>query len=313
MAKDKNIQWHPAFYGAMHLEFKENKEDLEFTEELILNTLPLRVDMLVVKKKLPCEIQNEIGRLFRRNNLIEYKSPDDALNYDVFLKGIAYAYLYKIKESHTDSISLDEITLTFIRERKPVKLLKKLKLLKFHVEQKWKGIYYILKEGELHIQIVVTKELSRDNHIWLNSLSANMQENYITELITTTQALVHNDEKKHADSLWEVVTRTNTETIKKLREDDFMCKALAEIMKPELDEAFDNGFNDGINAGFIEGHIKGELNTKIESIFSFLEDLGVITDEIKEKVQSETDSEVLSKWLKLAGRAASMEEFIEKM
>ena len=40
MAKDKNIQWHPAFYGAMHLEFKENKEDLEVTEELILNTLP---------------------------------------------------------------------------------------------------------------------------------------------------------------------------------------------------------------------------------------------------------------------------------
>jgi len=45
MAKDKKVQWHPAFYGAMHLELKENKEELEFTEELILNTMPLRVDM----------------------------------------------------------------------------------------------------------------------------------------------------------------------------------------------------------------------------------------------------------------------------
>ena len=94
MTEDKKVQWHPAFYGAMHLEFRENKEELEFTEEVILNTMPLRVDMLVVKRKFPCEIRNEIGKLFRKYNLIEYKSPEDTLNYDVFLKGIAYTYLY---------------------------------------------------------------------------------------------------------------------------------------------------------------------------------------------------------------------------
>ena len=152
-----------------------------------------------------------------------------------------------------DEVSLDEITLTFIRERKPVKLFKKLRMQKFCIEEKWKGIYYIIKEGELHIQIIVTKELSRKNHIWLNSLSANMCENYVTELITTTQTLESNDEKKYADSLWEVVTRVNVETIKKVRKDDFMCKALAEIMKPEIDEAFDNGFNNGYNSGYKEG------------------------------------------------------------
>ena len=255
MAKDKKVQWHPAFYGAMHLELKENKEELEFTEELILNTLPLRVDMLVVKKKIPCEIQNEIGRMFRKHNLVEYKSPDDTLNYGVFIKGIAYAYLYKTREQHVDEIPLDEITLTFVRERKPVKLFKKLKEQKFIIEEKWKGIYYIIKEGELHIQIVVTKELSRKSHIWLNSLSSNMHEEYITELISTTRLLEYNDERKHADSLWEVVARVNIETIKKVRKDDFMCKALAEIMKPELDEAFDNGFNDGVNTGRNDGKI----------------------------------------------------------
>mgnify|MGYP003309605139 CR=1 FL=1 len=309
MAKDKNIQWHPAFYGAMHLEFRENKEELEFTEELILNTLPLRVDMLVVKKKQPCILQNEIGQLFRKSNLVEYKSPDDALNYDVFLKGIAYAYLYKIKENHTETIPLEEITLTFVRERKPVKLLKKLRKQKFHIEQKWKGIYYISKEGELKIQLVVTKELSRENHIWLNSLSANMQEHYVTELLTTTRALIHKDEKKHADSLWEVVTRTNTKTIKKLRKDDFMCKALAEIMKPEIDEAFNNGHLEGFNSGRIEGEIKSKVN----DILSFLNDLGNTPDKTKKKIQNETNLDVLSKWVKLAGKADSIESFIEKM
>lgn len=77
---------------------KKSANSLEFTEEVILNTLPLRVDMLVVKKKYPCEISNEIGRIFERYNLIEYKSPKDALNFDVFLKGIAYVYLFKSNE-----------------------------------------------------------------------------------------------------------------------------------------------------------------------------------------------------------------------
>ena len=247
MAEDKRIQWHPAFYGAMHLELKDNKEELEFTEELILNTLPLRVDMLIIKKKIPCEIKNEIGRIFRKHNLLEYKSPEDKLNYTVFLKGIAYAYLYKTKEKYIDEIQLKDISLTFIRTAKPVKLFKKLRQEKFVIEEKWKGIYYIFKEGSLHIQVVVTKELSRENHIWLNSLSEHQDLVDIGELITTTRSLKHNDEKMYADSLWEVVTRINMKTMQEVRMDDDMCKASAEIMKPEIDEAFDNGFNNGFN------------------------------------------------------------------
>lgn len=241
MTKDKKVQWHPAFYGAMHLELKENKEALEFTEELILNTLPLRVDMLVVKKKVPCEIQNEIGRIFQKHNLLEYKSPEDALNYDVFLKGIAYAYLYKAKEEHVDEVKLEDMTLTFIREGKPIKLLEKLRKEKFLIEEKWAGIYYIIKEGSIKIQIVVTKELSRENHIWLNSLSTGMNEHNIKELVYTTKALRRLDEKVQADSLWEVVATVNREMVERVREDEKMCKALAEIMKPEIDEAFSNG------------------------------------------------------------------------
>lgn len=255
MTEDKKVQWHPAFYGAMHLELKDDREKLEFSEEVILNTLPLRVDMLIVKKKTSCEIQNEIGRIFRKYNLIEYKSPEDRMNYDVFLKGIAYVYLYKAKEEHIDNISLEEITLTFIRQGKPVKLFKKLLKENFLIEENEKGIYYIIKEGYITIQIVVTRELSKENHIWLNSLSKHLEESQVIDLINTTQALKQNDEKNYADSLWEVVTRINTKTIKKIRKDDTMCKALAEIMKPEIEEAFNNGFNDGVDYGKNDGKI----------------------------------------------------------
>ena len=66
---DKRRQWHPAFYGAMHLEFMANKDDLEFTEELILNTMPLRADLLIIKKHPSCTIHNKIGKIFKKHNL----------------------------------------------------------------------------------------------------------------------------------------------------------------------------------------------------------------------------------------------------
>ena len=39
-----------------------------------------------------------------------------------------------------------------------------------------------------------------------------------------------------------------------------MCKGLAEIMKPELDEAFNNGFDNGFNNGFNNGSMRSFIN-----------------------------------------------------
>lgn len=47
---DKRNQWHPAFYDAMQLELAEYKNDLIFQSEVGLNTMPILVDVLVIKK-----------------------------------------------------------------------------------------------------------------------------------------------------------------------------------------------------------------------------------------------------------------------
>lgn len=228
MIKDKKVQWHPGFYGAMHLELRENKEDLEFMEEVILNTLPLRVDMLVVKKKHDCEIRNEIGKIFGRYNLIEYKSPTDSLNYDVFLKGIAYAFLYKTNESWVDEIPLEEVTLSFVREAKPVKLFKNLRKEKFTIEEKYPGIYYIIKERHIKVQVIVSRELREENHIWLNALSSKVKTEQVVRFLDISQSLVSLDEVNYSDSVWEVMETVNKEVIEKVRENE-MTKAWAEM------------------------------------------------------------------------------------
>jgi hypothetical protein len=89
------IQWHPGFYGATELELRKNKDDLEFEREYNLSKEPIRTDLLIVKKNADVQIENEIGRIFRRFNIIEYKSPDDEMSIDDYYKTIGYACLYK--------------------------------------------------------------------------------------------------------------------------------------------------------------------------------------------------------------------------
>ncbi len=54
-----------------------------------------RLTVRVVKVKKDCKIKNEIGKIFRKHNIFEYKSPKDELNIDTFYKAVAYACLYK--------------------------------------------------------------------------------------------------------------------------------------------------------------------------------------------------------------------------
>lgn len=60
---DTKIQWHPGFVAAMDLEFEENRCDLIYEKEYNLNTKPLEIDLLVIKKDPDVQMVNEIGKL----------------------------------------------------------------------------------------------------------------------------------------------------------------------------------------------------------------------------------------------------------
>ena len=102
--------------------------------------LPLRIDLLIIRKKPGEVIKNEIGTFFLGHNIIEYKSPDDSMNIDTFYKVLSYACLYKADTDTVDEILDTDITVSLIRERKPVKLLRQLEK-KYQVKQAGKGIY----------------------------------------------------------------------------------------------------------------------------------------------------------------------------
>ena len=297
ITKENRLQWHPACFAALNLEFLENKEELEFLQEHSVSELPLRIDTLIIKKTRTHKLRNEIGDIFRCYNLVEYKSPRDEMTFNTFLKGIAEVYLYKIKQEKT---RIESYSLTFIRDRKPVALFQMLKSYGFVIDERYSGVYHISGRNLVPIQIVVGSQLNKKEHIWLNSLTKKLSVEQVKELIGTTNELQEVKEKQFADAVWEIVARANEELIEKLMEENVMCQALMEIMKPKFDaavaeavnaavaeakeSAFNDGFNDGFNGGIDDKGMKVFINM-IKRGFSKEDAQAVaeISDELVEK------------------------------
>lgn len=65
--------------------------------------------------------------------------------------------------------------------------------------------------------------------------------------------------------------------------------------------------------GKAEGIVEGKAEGKAEGIVELLEELGVIPDEVRERILGEKDMDVLTAWLRLAAKTNSIEEFQSKM
>ena len=187
MANEK-IKWHPAFAAAIQLELKDYKEELEFQTEYQLTDEPLRIDVLVIKKLKDIEITKSIGRMFRKYNIFEYKSPTDYISIDDYYKVKAYAYLYKALSEGTNNIDIKEMTVTLTSSKYPRKLIDYLKNeQKAIVENKENGIYYI-KNTDIETQLIVSRELDDDKSQYLKLLqiqheNKSLINNWIIEYI----------------------------------------------------------------------------------------------------------------------------------
>ena len=232
--EDTKIQWHPGFVAAMNLEFAENRDDLTFEPEYNLNTKPLEIDLLVIKKQSSVALFNEIGCFFRGHNIIEYKSPEDHLDIDVFYKSMAYAALYKSYGRTMDEIKADDVTVTLLREAKPESLFRYLKEHDYQISNPYKGIYYIDGNVMFSTQIIATGELNKKEHIWLGSLSDRLKKQDMKELFNRIHQLESAFDRELADSVLEVSVGANKEVVENWKGDDTMCQALMEIMEPEI-------------------------------------------------------------------------------
>ena len=271
--------------------------DLIFVKEYNLNTKPLEIDLLVIKKDTDASIENEIGEIFKGHNILEYKSPQDHLDIDTFYKVGAYASLYKSYGETVDSIKADDITVSLVRDAKPMELFKYFKAHQYSITCPYRGIYYIEGAVLFPTQIIVTRELESDAHIWLKALSDRIEKQDMEELLKRISLLTEQGDREMADSVLEVSAQVNWQKFYELRGDGSMSEALLEMFMPIVEPLVEARIEPIIEARMepiIEARIekrvlKEGIKKGIQGTVEVLRDLGHEDTEIRKIIQKKYD------------------------
>ena len=228
---DDLLQWHDGFHASLQIELQGEAAHLEFYPEHELYKKALRVDTLVIKNS-DSPVQKKIGKIFRKHNLIEYKSPDDTLNINDFYKVYGYACLYQSKTKKIHEISMTDVSITFVCSHYPRKMLKILQKERgIEVEHTDKGICK-LKNDSIAMQIIIINRLPPEENRWLSSLTKKLPMNRNTE-----QLLI--EYQRHKDSIlyqsaMDLIMQANKEILE--GEYSMVSDVLKEIFKDEWNE-----------------------------------------------------------------------------
>ena len=276
---DGRLQWHSGFSAALRVELEEELDELCIEDEHMLSKKPMQIDVLVVKKKREQPIRKNIGRIFRKHNIIEYKSPEDYLSVNDFYKVYGYTCFYQSETKRVKEIPPEEITITFICNHYPQKLLEHLKKFKrIEVEKQETGIYYLLGDS-FPIQLVIVKELSKEENYWLQNLRCNLKTGEeIQEVVRRYEQVKH---KAYYSDVMNLIVRANQ---KQMEEEKNMCEALNELFAEELKEADLRGRKEGRKEGRNVGKIE-KLKELVQKKLAKNQSIERIADDLVEDVE----------------------------
>lgn len=274
--------WHPAFYADIQIELQEDADNLIFENEHQLGTKPMEIDVLIIKKETDRPVKKNIGKIFRKYNIVEYKGPGDSLSVDDFYKVYGYTCFYKADTAFADSISAKELTITFVSEAYPRELIRHLQeVRKYKVKTAEDGIYYV--DGDfLPIQIIETKRLSEKENLWMKSLTNTLDKTeHAKRLIADYRNHTENNLYR---SVLETIMRANQKTFEEVND-------MSDIFMEIVQEKFDRKLKEETE--------KAKLTERISLIQKKCaknKSLSVIADEL------ETDAEDLSEVYDIVSR-----------
>ena len=137
-----------------------------------------------------------------------------------------------------NAVPVGELTVSLFRETYPAELFQALGRLGVKIERHYPGIYYIHGWKAMPAtQIVVTKKLRGRTHRALKVLSKNVTEEDARGFVEEASRLTEPGDRNNVDAVMDATVAANKDVYEKIRrEDPFMCEALRELMKDEIEE-----------------------------------------------------------------------------
>ena len=223
-------QYHPPACASLELEFRENQEQIVFRQEYPLNTKPNTIDLLIIKEN-DVALKSGLGAIFKKYNICEYKSKKDSLNERIYYRTIAYTYLLAAYDRKVQS--LDEITVTFIRQSKPVKLLKKFSEWGFEIIDYEPGIFYVRKSGHVDMQIIAIGILDK-KYRWITKLTDKVELDDMKDMLSEIEKLQDERDYLNAETVFDMMTKLNGN--KKWIKEMYSMGAFKDLFKEDFEK-----------------------------------------------------------------------------
>ena len=233
--------WHSWMDALLHIVLHPYPVQIE--REFVLGNQPPRADFIILMEEEVVDLGLRVFKIFREQNIIEFKGPDDELNESVLWKCIGYAGFY----IHVREIPASQVTLTLIRSTKPVGLLQDLAA--YVVPDDASGIYHIKNwKVDLPIQLVVTSELAGPEYAGFRSISKKPRLQDITQMF-------HNHEQETNPELidfyrayWNISARLTGNVLEEAkRRYPEMERTILDIFKPEIDKKINLAVKEAVN------------------------------------------------------------------
>ncbi len=215
--------WESGLYAGLMLSLDKYKNRLKEERAYKLNAKPREIDIRIIDQDYDGDdrMDNAIAYLFERHNLIELKDPYEDLDIDVVWTGISYAAQYNgsgyddtIKKSGVDIIPMKDVTLTFLRVGKPIKLFKLMVKSGYGIEEKFSGVYYITGIADIKMQVVVGRELKGEEFVPIRVQKKNAADGDVRAFVKTIEGLKDKHTKNLADSVMQIsITKTRDSMI----------------------------------------------------------------------------------------------------
>jgi hypothetical protein len=305
------IAWHPAFVQAIQQELEEYLDVLTFESEHQLTAEPLKIDVLIIKKKKNVVIRKNIAQIFRAFNIVEYKSPSDRATIEDYHKTQCYGRLY----AALNKVDINDISVTVVATRHPRKLLSFLKS-QYTVQHTQPGIYLV--EGDTcPTQVVVSEELPEEDNLWLSILQNDLSVAHLERFAKSKEP------KLPIDALIQVIGEANAEAMEEL----YMRRKNGVILTEKLDAYFKDkygptfiaegeakgraiGVAEGEARGIAIGEARGKAEGKAETVLVILRDrFRKVPKGVETTIRRMVDPIALDSWAVQAARCESLEEF----
>jgi hypothetical protein len=210
------------------------------TEEEI-GEAPPRTDFVILVEDEQVEWEKAVFGIFRKINILEYKTADDSLNERVLYKACGYAGLYIGTAEHEGDRPADQVTISIFRDVKNPEMFKRMEKDGTLIRDEVPGIYHVKGYTNLPFQIIITGELEGEGYAAYRALTEKADAADVERIIVGIGQEKDDVVREHYRVLLRLVMAKNPQFIEAMRRGEIMSyeamyDVLMEIVKDRVDE-----------------------------------------------------------------------------